>query len=243
MAADLERHLLEARDLRVVYGGVVALSEAGLQIASGEVVGLIGPNGAGKTSLLNAVSGVAKLAAGSILLDGRELAGLPAHAVARAGVVRTYQNVRLFRTLSVEANVTAGTFAARTAPDAAHIDRLFAMTGLEETDRAARAGSLAYGVQRRLEIARALASRPLMLLLDEPAAGLNPEETERLGGLIRAIAASGVGILLVEHDMQLVSDVCDRVTVLNFGSAIAHGTPSVIASDPAVIEAYLGSPR
>jgi ABC-type branched-subunit amino acid transport system ATPase component len=235
--------VLEARDLVVRYGGVTALRKVGLRIASGEVVGLIGPNGAGKTSFLNAVSGIAALAEGSIALDGRRIGGLPAHRIARAGVVRTYQNVRLFRTLTIRENVRAGSFAARRVIGPAEIEAVLEQTALRDVDRFAQAGRLPYGAQRRLEIARALASQPMILLLDEPAAGLNPEETAQLGRLVRSIARGGVGVLLVEHDMQLVTDVCDRVAVLNFGTVIGQGTPFQIARDPAVIEAYLGTAR
>jgi ABC-type branched-subunit amino acid transport system ATPase component len=241
VAANVAAHVLEARDLVVRYGGVTALQNVSLRIASGEVIGLIGPNGAGKTSFLNAVSGVTPLTEGSIALDGLPIGGRPAHQIARAGVVRTYQNVRLFRTLTIEENVRAGSFAGHRAIGPAQIKDVLEQTALHEVDPFTQAGRLPYGAQRRLEIARALASLPAMLLLDEPAAGLNPEETAQLGGLVRSIARGGVGVLLVEHDMQLVTDVCDRVAVLHFGTVIAHGTPFQIARDPAVIEAYLGT--
>jgi branched-chain amino acid transport system ATP-binding protein len=240
MAANVAAHALEASGISVHYGGVAALSDVSLRVDSGSVIGLIGPNGAGKTSFLNAVSGLAALSAGSIAFDGRPLHGHAPDRIARAGVVRTYQNVRLFRSLSVIENVRAGSFAARAPLDETRIGELMRLTGLHDTDPASRAASLAYGAQRRLEIARALASDPAIVLLDEPAAGLNPEETERLGALIRTIAQRGAGVLLVEHDMELVGSVCDRVAVLNFGSLIAQGTPSEVSRDESVIEAYLG---
>ncbi|HMD02887.1 MAG TPA: ABC transporter ATP-binding protein [Candidatus Baltobacteraceae bacterium] len=226
--------------LRIDYGGVRALDNVSLRVPGGSVVGLIGPNGAGKTSLINAVTGIVRPSAGSISLDGARLDRLPAHRIARAGVARTYQNVRLFGALSVADNVRAGAFRLAGKPDARSLDALLRRAALHDVGLDRRAATLPYGEQRRLEIARALAGEPALLLLDEPAAGLNPRETIELREVIRGAARDGAGVLLVEHDMTLVAAVCDRVVVLNFGERIAEGTPAQIARDPAVVEAYLG---
>jgi len=226
--------------LEVHYGGVRALRAVDLAVAPGEVVALIGPNGAGKTTLINAVTGVVTPSGGSIEIDGRRIDRLPQHRVARAGVARTYQNIRLFAALSVGDNVRAGALRRRAPLDDAEARALLAQSGLPGVDLARRAGGLPYGDQRRLEIARALAAQPRSLLLDEPAAGMNPRETQALRGVIGEVARSGTGVLLVEHDMALVAAACDRVVVLNFGEVIAGGTPAEIARNPAVVEAYLG---
>jgi ABC-type branched-subunit amino acid transport system ATPase component len=231
---------LRTQGLTVRYGGVTALDDVSIEAEAGRITALIGPNGAGKTSLINAISGIAKASAGEIVLNGVRIDGRAPHEVARAGVARTYQNLRIFRSLSVRENVRAGAFAAR-GRKPLEIGALLERAGLGSTALDAAAGSLPYGAQRRLEIARALAAEPSAILLDEPAAGLNPEETERLGDVIRAIAAAGPAVLLVEHDMQLVSDICDTVVVVNFGHVIARGTPAEIARNPEVIEAYLGN--
>jgi ABC-type branched-subunit amino acid transport system ATPase component len=225
----------------VRYGGVDALREVTLTVEPGHVLGLIGPNGAGKTTLVNATTGLAPLASGTISLDGRRIDGLPPHRIARAGIARTYQNIRLFGALDVHANLAAGAFARPGRLGAAEIAALLDRAGLPGIDLRGRAGSLPYGDQRRLEIARALAGSPAVLMLDEPAAGMNPSETTRLVDTIRAIAASGIAVLLIEHDMTLVRAACDSVVVLNFGQSIARGTPSEVARDPVVVEAYLGT--
>ncbi|GAC1302307.1 MAG: ABC transporter ATP-binding protein [Vulcanimicrobiaceae bacterium] len=232
---------LRIEDLTVRYGGVVALDAVNITIASGSIVGLIGPNGAGKTSLVNAVTGVVRPQRGTIVLGMRRLDGLAQHAVARAGIARTYQNVRLFANLGVADNVRAGALARSRTLDRSHVLELLARTGLRDADLERRAGTLAYGDQRRLEIARALAAEPAIVLLDEPAAGMNPHETHALRELVVAVARAGVGVLLIEHDMSLVRAVCQRVVVLDFGRPIAEGTPDEIARDPAVVEAYLGA--
>jgi ABC-type branched-subunit amino acid transport system ATPase component len=202
---------------------------------------LIGPNGAGKTTLINAVTGILRPASGTISLGKTRLDRLSQHRVARAGVARTYQNIRLFGTLSVADNVRAGAYRRRgTLADDA-VRELLTRATVQVADLRGQAGTLPYGEQRRLEIARALASDPKVLLLDEPAAGMNPRETGGLRALIRDVARSGTGVLLVEHDMSLVAAVCDHVVVLNFGETIARGTPTQVARDPGVIEAYLGT--
>jgi ABC-type branched-subunit amino acid transport system ATPase component len=226
--------------LGVQYGGVRALEGVNLRVPAGAVIGLIGPNGAGKTSLINAVTGIVRPRSGSIRLGEVRLDRLAAYRIARAGVARTYQNIRLFGALSVAENVRAGAFRRRGRLDDGAIHALLAQAALEVPDLGRRAGALPYGEQRRLEIARARAGEPELLLLDEPAAGLNPRETHELRAVIRGAAAAGAGVLLVEHDMSLVSAVCDRVVVLNFGERIAEGTPAEIKRDPAVVEAYLG---
>ncbi len=233
---------LHVRGATVRYGGVVAVSDVSLAVPPGRVVGLIGPNGAGKTSLVNAITGIAPLASGTIALGAAQLGGKPVHTIARAGIARTYQNIRLFGALSVRTNVVAGAFARGAALDDAAVRGFLTAAGIaDDIVLDALAAGLNYGDRRRLEIARALAAAPRIVLLDEPAAGMNPVETVRLRQTIRGIAASGPGVLLIEHDMSLVRAVCDDVVVLNFGTTIAHGTPEAIAADPAVVEAYLGS--
>jgi ABC-type branched-subunit amino acid transport system ATPase component len=233
---------LVALGLHVRYGGVAALAGVTVRVEPGTVVGLIGPNGAGKTTLLNAVTGVVRPDAGTVSLGTVRLERLAQHRIARAGVARTYQNIRLFGSLSVAENLRAGAFRRRRAPVDGELRALLAKTDLATLGLTQRAGALGYGEQRRLEIARALASEPLALLLEEPTAGMNPSETSALGRLIRSVAEAGTAVLLVEHDMPLVNAVCDQVTVLNFGVVIGAGSPRAIARDPAVIEAYLGSP-
>ena len=248
--------LLEIRGLVKSFGGVKAVSDLVMTVQAGEIHALIGPNGSGKTTLLNVISGLYRADAGSIRFDGRELRGMPPHAIAIAGVARTFQNIRLFAGLSVRENVMIGRHA-RTSTGLAgalfarratgreerdtreRADELLAFVGLAHSN-AAPARSLPYGDQRRLEIARALATEPRLLLLDEPAAGMNPTETDDLIGLVERIRQRGITLLLIEHDMNLVMTVSDRITALNFGTRIADGTPAEIARHAGVIAAYLG---
>jgi branched-chain amino acid transport system ATP-binding protein len=245
--------LLRVERLSKSFGGLQALQDLSLGLRAGEVFGLIGPNGSGKTTTINLLTGVYRASAGSVAIDDRELAGCKPEQIVRAGIARTFQNLRLFATRSVLDNVRAAqTIHCRHAwtrftavPNAE--ERALRDEACEIVERFglgpradAPAGALSYGEKKRLEMARAVAMRPRVLLLDEPAAGMNPVELEGLIGLIRGISAQGTAVLLVEHHMKLIMQVCDRIAVLNFGMKIAEGTPSEIANDPEVISAYLG---
>lgn len=241
------RGALKVEGVVRLFGGLRAVDGASLSLRSGEIVGLIGPNGSGKTTLLGCISGALASQRGRVELDGHDVTRLPAHRIARRRVGRTFQNVRLFDNLTCLDNVKAALAASgpRLAPAAMERRALAAMAELGIADHAwRRAGTLAYGLQRRLEIARALAPGPRYLLLDEPAAGMNETESDELLAILAGLRERhGLGLLVVDHDLRLVMRLCDRVTVLNKGQVIAEGTPGEVEADPGVIEAYLGRRR
>jgi branched-chain amino acid transport system ATP-binding protein len=250
--------LLELRDLTMRFGGLVALDSVSFSIRRGEILGLIGPNGAGKTTCFNAMTGVFRPTSGEVLLEGRSISRRHRYEITRLGVARTFQNIRLFGEMTALENVMVGTDARHgtSVPGALlRLPRHYAeeRAGVEKSmallefvgiaDRAAeKARNLPYGYQRRLEIARALATEPKLLCLDEPAAGFNPAEKDDLVALIRKIREDGFTVLVIEHDMRVVMGVTDRIVVLEFGRKIADGEPDAIREDPAVVAAYLGVP-
>jgi branched-chain amino acid transport system ATP-binding protein len=248
--------LLEIKGLTRRFSGLLAVDNVDMAVAEGGIHAVIGPNGAGKTTLFNLVSGLLPPTSGRIVLEGQDVTHLPAHRRAALGIARTFQNIRVFGGMTVLENVLTGlhTAARATLPEViarlprfrrqeraavAQAEAALALVGLSHAAEM-RAAGLSYGDARRLEIARAMAAHPRLLLLDEPAAGLNPSETTSLAALVRTIRTAGTTVLLVEHDMGFVMDISDEVTVLSFGRRIFGGAPAAVRQDSAVIEAYLG---
>ncbi|HET6832722.1 MAG TPA: ABC transporter ATP-binding protein [Acidimicrobiales bacterium] len=239
--------LLEAQDVTVRFGGTAALDRTSIGVERGVITGLIGPNGAGKTTLFNVVCGLLAPQAGRVVLDGTDITSAPPHRRARLGLARTFQRLELFTSLTVRDNVRVGgdirnRWTRGRADSGSDAERIIEMTRLGAiADR--EVSEIPTGRARVVELARALMTRPSVLLLDEPAAGQTERETEEFGGLLRRLAADGLAVCLVEHDMTLVMDVCQTINVLDYGRTIASGPPDQVRNDPAVIEAYLGTPE
>ena len=249
--------MLELVGVTKRFGGLLAVSNVSFTLDEGEILSMIGPNGAGKTTAFNCVTGLYSITSGDVQLDGVSIRGMPPHRITKLGIARTFQNIRLFSLMTAIDNVMVGSHwlmkervwdGALRTPRARHEERqvqtraydLLEQLGLDRY-AASYARELPYGLQRRLEIARALATEPRLLLLDEPAAGLNPQEKQELMGLIGRLRSEGLTIFLIEHDMRVVMGISDRIVVLDHGEKITEGSPTEVRANPRVIEAYLGS--
>ena len=250
-------YVLEIQNVSKFFYGLVAIDDLTIKVKPGQIYGIIGPNGAGKTTLFNCVTGIYTPEKGTIKYKGEDITGMQAHKIAQRGVLRTFQNIRLFKEMSVAENIMAG-FHTKSKQKWYHAivhtpfykkDERAAWEKVEELmeffnlSRLATVptGDLSYGNQRKVEMARALAANPELLILDEPAAGLNENETKELTDIIRKISKMGIGIMMIEHDMEMVMSLTDYITVINFGKEISQGEPSFVQNDPRVIEAYIGS--
>jgi len=249
--------VLEIRNISKNFGGISALTDVSLTIKEGEIFGLIGPNGAGKTTMFNIITNMYAPSGGDILFRGETITGISPHKITYRGICRTFQNIKLFQQMTVLENVMVGRHSRSSAGVLSSVLRMPSQKREEEelmkkaeellnlvglaSHMHMIAENLSYGQQRRLEIARALASDPKLLLLDEPAAGMNEKETDSLYDLIKEVQKRGVTVLIIEHDMPLVMKLCDRITVLNFGEKLAEGTPDEIQNNDSVVEAYLGT--
>jgi len=253
----MSEYLLEISHVSKYFQGLVAINDLSMKVKKGQIYGIIGPNGAGKTTLFNCITGIYRPEIGQILWKGKDIKGSQPHKIAELGILRTFQTIRLFSEMSVAENIMSGRHIKSkqrwyngVIPTPAYykdekmnwekVGELMDFFNLSEY-ATTPAGDLSYGVQRRIEMARALAAEPELLILDEPAAGLNEHETMELTQTIRKIQAMGVTIMMIEHDMEMVMSLCEYITVINFGAKISEGVPSFIQDDPVVIEAYIGS--
>ncbi len=251
------KYVLEIENVSKFFNGLVAIDDLTIKVEPGQIYGIIGPNGAGKTTLFNCVTGIYTPEKGTIKYQGEDITGMSPHKIAQRGVLRTFQNIRLFKEMSVAENVMAGCHtkseqkwyhsiihtSAYVSDEKRHwkkVEELMDFFGLTKFAMHAT-GDLSYGVQRKVEMARALAADPELLILDEPAAGLNENETIELTNIIRKIKDMGLGIMMIEHDMDMVMSLTDYITVINFGKEISQGNPSFVQDDPKVLEAYIGS--